>query len=1070
MQETTIYDEAGSEREKQRSESEARDIIHDLDRLYTCPEERKTRWVWELLQNAKDVANSGGVCIEFILTSDKLIFKHNGSPFQTKHLLALLYKTSTKSLSGEGGTTGKYGTGFVTTHILNKKIEISGVHENDTGKRRFSIEIDRSACSFDEATALTAVQKSLSETFQVISDIAKKPGENVQNNWNTFTYPLNSDTFTYAEKGIIELTKNLAFTLLINSVYGNSDNTGSFKTINEVSIETSTGKKSFVISNQETNIPNVKFASFDSEFGLLYKHQGKLIYGVPAIRQDDYFHISPLDHQAVLFKEFPLIGTENFNLPVLLQHKDFHPTELRDGIRTKVVSKDEEDPIAKKNRDALIEFVSSYKIFMLSLMEAKVKGTYLLAKSGLPEFIENYSNQDWFETNVQLPIRKFILEKKIVETTSGIFIEIEKAKFIPGDTIEKETFYSLASQLLPDQIPDKESIWEWSEIIAQDINNWPKGIILGIEDLVRFVPEMIDLKDEKSFEWLKDLYRFLDRCDAAHLGEKYPIYPNEVGTFCLRDTVAIHPEIDEEFKFVSEGLGRPLNNEFLNRKVGAVAGIKSFDLNEFYKDLNNTLINEVKIVTATEVHAKSIIRVCGLFRSDRALKREKWLDIISQLLPDLAPEKKIVFVDYENYWRSAEFWSIKYVCHLLEKAARPSVFAQNYFEGHEESCFAWLNDFLAYVFELQEDNREIILKRSIIPTQNDQFRSNEDYIYAEQDSRYFNNMIKDIYKNYTEKGDPRKCIIDTRISFENLDKKRRDVSALTREIDKLFHDNNIESKVKKGGSLNEMFLQLNDWYEEFSKPNELLPTFSNKRTSLYVLALGEGFSKQIMEIQSSGKSIEDIAELAKIQLTTNEMKLLESAASELGTDQLLAKAQEMLDAKYQIERWKTIGKAAEEAFKESLLHVEPDFEILNPDIGKDFVIVANGKEYAIEIKSVESLKGNVNMSLRQGKTAVEEKNNYSLCVLTRPDSDQSIDKDYFIKEARFVKDIGFKIGDSIDIWNQGLRNLDTNADVKVSLDDKTESIYISRTIWKSGTSISFTEFVGALKDYFAQRN
>lgn len=56
-----------------------------------------------------------------------------------------------------------------------------------------------------------------------------------------------------------------------------------------------------------------------------------------------------------------------------------------------------------------------------------------------------------------------------------------------------------------------------------------------------------------------------------------------------------------------------------------------------------------------------------------------------------------------------------------------------------------------------------------------------------------------------------------------------------------------------------------------------------------------------------------------------------------------------------------------------LCNVEPEFEILNPDIGKDFVIVAKGKKFAIEIKSVEPLKGNVNMSLLQGKTAVLEK-------------------------------------------------------------------------------------------------
>ncbi|HCR77067.1 MAG TPA: hypothetical protein DIW37_11825, partial [Chryseobacterium sp.] len=81
--------EAQKERELQRSESEARDIIHDIDRLNTFPENKKSRWVWELLQNAKDVATEEGVNITYELRNDEIIFSHNGSAFETKHLLAL---------------------------------------------------------------------------------------------------------------------------------------------------------------------------------------------------------------------------------------------------------------------------------------------------------------------------------------------------------------------------------------------------------------------------------------------------------------------------------------------------------------------------------------------------------------------------------------------------------------------------------------------------------------------------------------------------------------------------------------------------------------------------------------------------------------------------------------------------------------------------------------------------------------------------------------------------------------------------------------------------------------------
>jgi hypothetical protein len=1045
-------DEASSEREMQRSESEARDIIHDLDRLYTFPEERKTRWVWELLQNAKDVATVEGVNIYFKLSPDYLEFKHDGLPFKTKHLLAILYKTSTKSLSGEGGTTGKYGTGFITTHILNKKLNISGVHENNVGKRRFVIDIDRSAANLDEKIALPAMQKSLSETFMEISNITKSPSEDIKNNWHTFVYPLKSDSYSYAEKGLLELERNLAFTLLINSK------------IKSVCIETPTQQKIYNANAEETNIDGIRFISLDSKSGLLYQQLDKLIFGIPAVKDGLSFRLLPIYNQAVLFKEFPLIGTENFNLPLFVQHQDFHPTELRDGIRTKIISSDEEDPTANKNRSALIEFIKAYIIFIDKLMVAKVQDTFLFAKSGLPALVENYSNIDWFQTNIQEQIRNFILKASIVQTYSGLFIKIEDAKFIFPKQDENEELYLLASSLIPDQLPSKNSIQQWAEIITQDPDKWPDNIMMVEEDLIKLIPSTINLDKDESFEWLKKLYNYLHNNSLSHLGEKYPIYPNEAKRFCIRDDVKIHPAIDEEFKIVSKGLGKALDEVFLNRKVGNVEDIKPFDLLEFYNHLNKDLISDLKTDEATEEEIKAIFRICCLFRSDKAFKRENWLKIINQLLPKFTINKKIIYVDYENYWRSAELWSIKYICHLIEKSIKPTTFCDIYFEGHEESCFSWLNEFLAYIFELQEDSKEVILKRNIVPTQTDEFKSYDDFIYAEQESKFFDDTIKNIYKNFTDKGDPRRSIIDNRISFDGLRKKEVDI--LTKEIDKLFHDENIESKVKKGGNMNEMFLQLNNWFEQFSTATTLLPAFSNKRATLYVLALGEGFSKQIMEIQNSGKSIDDIKELAKIQLTIQEMKKFEDAASELGTSQLLAKAEEMLEAKRQIDRWKTIGKAAEIAFREALSQTEPNFEILNPDIGKDFVIIANGKEYAIEIKSVDAFKGNVNMSLRQGQTAVIENNRYALSVLTRPMDDQLVDKNYFIQVAKFVTDIGSQIGNTIELWNEGLSNLDTNSEIKVSLDDKKESVYISRNVWKSG--ISFGDFVILLKKYFEE--
>jgi len=87
------------------------------------------RWVWELIQNAKDSivgqTDRKFVDIEIIAEGNKYIFKHNGSPFIKKTLYGLLYKYS-KGKKDNSESTGRFGTGFLTTHTLSKIVKISG--------------------------------------------------------------------------------------------------------------------------------------------------------------------------------------------------------------------------------------------------------------------------------------------------------------------------------------------------------------------------------------------------------------------------------------------------------------------------------------------------------------------------------------------------------------------------------------------------------------------------------------------------------------------------------------------------------------------------------------------------------------------------------------------------------------------------------------------------------------------------------------------------------------------------------------------------------------------------------
>ena len=87
------------------------------------------RWIWELVQNAKDsISNQperNGVDIKVKVENDIYSFTHNGSPFTKKTLFALLYKY-TEGKTNNGESTGRFGTGFLTTHSLSKIVKING--------------------------------------------------------------------------------------------------------------------------------------------------------------------------------------------------------------------------------------------------------------------------------------------------------------------------------------------------------------------------------------------------------------------------------------------------------------------------------------------------------------------------------------------------------------------------------------------------------------------------------------------------------------------------------------------------------------------------------------------------------------------------------------------------------------------------------------------------------------------------------------------------------------------------------------------------------------------------------
>ncbi|MGV8094925.1 MAG: sacsin N-terminal ATP-binding-like domain-containing protein [Mangrovibacterium sp.] len=716
--------------EEQRRESEARAILQDLERLVTTPIERRRRWVWELIQNAKDsissVSREDGhrVNITFTLSNDRLIFTHDGAPFTLKNLLALVRRTSTKSYNNEDGNTGKFGTGFITTHALNKKAIISGLLENELGEREFCICIDRSS------ETLEGLQRELDNAFHTINSFYEKSPQVFEIKPLTkYEYELETENFKLAEDSLDELKKNLPFTLLINPTINSvniiDDRAGVNVTYSIAkSIEINPGIHFSQLSNSKTD-------NEEALQGLLHNTINDITIAVPVEKANKGWRIRQIEKQARLYREFPLIGTEQWHIPFFVQSPEFLPSELRDGVRTLKDNENKPDKTADNNRSTFIKFKDAAIAFFKSLQAGSLEKLFLLTESGLPTEKTEYTSTDWFTRNIQKPLRDFFLSYPLLKTASGDTIAIDNGKFpqIFPDGEINELFYSIAVKYYHSQFPETESFKDWQRIVSQDITSWGNNILCSPEELVDDLnkpnglqPLKLD-ESESHVQWLDHLIGFLYKIDKSGLGEIKSIYPNQEGSLNKKQEVRIDPPLNPKIKRIGIKLNQPILRHLLDNEITHRDGIDLFDTKAFFNSINK-VIGELIPSDMKLNEYSAVFELISLFNDSTAKERDKWYQLAKQLLPDMVADKEVVYDMGDFNFGSAELATIKYVCWLIEKSKNFKTFSNKYFQEQDTSAYEWLNSFFDVLFRNQ-DYEELIRKYAVIPMQNGLFRKLE---------------------------------------------------------------------------------------------------------------------------------------------------------------------------------------------------------------------------------------------------------------------------------------------------------------------------------------------------------
>lgn len=505
-------------------------IIDMIDKIeLNSTELSARRWIWELIQNARDISNNT-IDISVDISEDSVKFSHNGKPFSTKHLLSLINQVSAKDRSNTE-VVGKYGTGFITTSLLSKIVEVESLLKEDNEPlKRFKITLDRTSKD------LSGLSESLEHTMKQLDLIDDSPEvEHRDGDISTvFTYLLNTDEAKkVANIGQDDLIKAIDYVLILQPK------------INKVTVN---GKD---IYTQE--LEDDLFKSINGTIYKVFKNESYNTYlkvtksntsiVVPLEIQDGVYIFKNLENDMPrLFCEFPCIGTENFSFPVVLNNSNFFVTEPRDGVH--LTNSQHRDVL--NNKSIINEGVD----MLLSLIEHsaslgnKVEGIEKLFY--LPDF-QNYNWQN------NMYIEESIIQRLRDEGGCIKFINL------------KGTLYSLNDICVPDF--DNP---EMTELAFELMDSCVKEEVIPSNQCYKYIP----LKN-CNFNIFKDtnhIVEILTKCnDTSQLGNKLfkrndtlilnPIeFINKFLKLASKDlsiwskviTLPIFPTLKGDFKLISE--------------------------------------------------------------------------------------------------------------------------------------------------------------------------------------------------------------------------------------------------------------------------------------------------------------------------------------------------------------------------------------------------------------------------------------------------------------------------------------------------------------------------------------
>lgn len=803
-------------------------ILDQLEKLrLSANENNSRRWIWELIQNAKDVVNSKGkikIRINFDEKNQILEFQHNGSPFTTENLIFLIEQVSSKDRNEYGNnkkTTGKFGTGFLTTHLLSTKVTVCGtLYDNDeNGYKYFEVLLDRSGSTQQE------IIDSITNTYEQLQTNLKDVYFDETKYNTTFRYNLDEKGMEIAKTGLDDLDIALPYVLAIEPK------------IESVEIQPSGLFYSLIRTTQvdEVKLHNIVRKSLfdnDTNYELAEMCNDSVSVFMPVKIEGQKISCEPIPcNLARLFCDFPLVGTHDFSFPIVINTDRFNPTEPRDGVFLTDVEND------KITENKYLISVACDLFRQLLLYGARYNWKSLYNMIAIPTLCKkDWLSATWVKENVILECRNTIEHANIIDTYSGkreSLLDIFSRKRIVGipkakDKEGRNRIWLLAKELGDIELPREGEIEEWHNAFWNECRNLTlKEIVLKVSSLANLEELSKHLVNVTAIQFLNSLYEAIaeDRELLLDIQENnVNIILNQMNVFISCKEAMFDDNIDEIYKDIMALLQEPVRNYLINKNVnlGAFKVVNPVDANDLLKDISLKLESQIK--------DDDYYLACILILSSYKEKPDNRFYIIRKFYKMICQKSytvennKVSYFDNEIYDKA-----LRKLCNeIVEQLSKiESIEGMNMVlnltsEESKEVLFAFINF-------LQEQGYTNYFERrnSILPNQYGKFVC--------KDSLYIDGGIDETLKDLSELAgfDIRKDLLMKEIKLDLPENKIRRNDSIASNIQSFAERKHREDR-SKNANLKDFYRKLFLWIKDNDKlAKELFPKIYENLYWLY---------------------------------------------------------------------------------------------------------------------------------------------------------------------------------------------------------------------------------------------